>query len=133
MAYIDKHPAVTRENVIRHFQGKLVSVIEGDVFDVAVDLRNSSPTFGKYYGIHLSSEKHNMFYVPEGFAHGFAVISESATFCYKCTDVYHPEDEDGIRWNDPTIAVKWPDFDSEPLLSEKDTKSPFFEPAKKYF
>lgn len=140
MNFVQDNMSRSKRGVLRglhfqktHPQGKLVSVIEGEVFDVAVDLRNSSPTFGKYHGVLLSAEKHNMFYVPEGFAHGFVVISDSATFCYKCTDVYHPEDEGGIRWNDPTVAVKWPDFGSEPLLSEKDTKSPFFEPAKKYF
>lgn len=117
----------------KHPQGKLVSVIEGEVFDVAVDLRNESKTFGKYYGVFLSSEKHNMFYVPEGFAHGFAVISEAATFSYKCTDIYHPEDEDGIRWNDPTISIEWPVFEAEPLLSLKDTKSAFFDSTRKYF
>ena len=117
----------------KHPQGKLVSVVEGQVFDVAVDLRTSSPTFGNWHGVTLSAEKHNMFYVPEGFAHGFVVISPSATFCYKCTDVYHPEDEDGIRWNDPTVAVKWPELKSEPLLSAKDTASAFFDKNKKYF
>ena len=117
----------------KHPQGKLVSVVEGEVFDVAVDLRKKSPTFGKYYSVVLSSEKHNMFYIPEGFAHGFAVLTESATFCYKCTDVYHPEDEYIIRWNDPTIDIKWPDFDSAPLLSPKDTQAPFFDPTQSYF
>lgn len=117
----------------KHPQGKLVSVVEGQVFDVAVDLRTSSPTFGNWHGVTLSAEKHNMFYVPEGFAHGFVVISPYATFCYKCTDVYHPEDEDGIRWNDPTVAVKWPELKSEPLLSAKDTASAFFDKNKKYF
>lgn len=117
----------------KHPQGKLVSVVEGTVFDVAVDLRNDSATFGSWYGVTLSAEKHNMFYVPEGFAHGFAVLSKEATFTYKCTDVYHPEDEGGIRWNDPSINVAWPTLDCAPLLSEKDTKQPFFDRETRYF
>ena len=116
-----------------HPQGKLVSAVQGEVFDVAVDLRADSPTFGKYYSVILSAEKHNMFYVPQGFAHGFVVISETALFAYKCTDFYHPEDEAGINWNDEQIGIKWPELSCPPLLSEKDKKHPAFDRSKKYF
>ena len=108
---------------IKHPQGKLVRVIKGRVFDVAVDLRGGSATYGKWHGVELSEENKKMFYVPEGFAHGFLVLSEEAEFCYKCTDFYHPGDEGGIAWDDPEIGVKWP---LEPglqlILSERDKK-----------
>ena len=91
----------------KHPQGKLVRAVNGRVFDVAVDLRNGSPTFGKWHGVVLDGEKQNEFYIPEGFAHGFYVLTESAVFAYKCTDFYHPEDEGGIAWNDPIVAVDW--------------------------
>lgn len=111
----------------KHPQGKLVRVIRGKVFDVAVDLRKGSPTFGKWYGIILSDENHLMFYIPEGFAHGFLVLSEEADFFYKCTDFYYPEYDAGIIWNEPDIGIKWP-FEEygikEPILSEKDSKLP---------
>jgi dTDP-4-dehydrorhamnose 3,5-epimerase len=89
-------------------QGKLVRVIKGLVFDVAVDLREGSETYGKWYGVELSAENHKQFYIPKGFAHGFLVLSDGAEFCYKCTDFYHPGDEGGIAWNDPEIGVVWP-------------------------
>lgn len=107
-----------------HPQGKLVRVIEGEVFDVAVDIRPGSKTFGKWHGVNLSGVKNNMFYVPEGIAHGFLVISEMAIFSYKCTDFYHPEDEGGLIWNDPSIGIKWPDLGMTYNLSDKDTKHP---------
>ena len=97
--------------------------IEGEVFDVAVDLRKGSPTYGKWAGIVLSEENHKQFMIPRGFAHGFLVLSEYATFCYKCDEVYHPEDEGGIIWNDPDIGIEWP-FTEGIQLSEKDTKHP---------
>jgi dTDP-4-dehydrorhamnose 3,5-epimerase len=108
----------------RHPQGKLVRVIEGAVFDVAVDIRPASPSRGKWHGVILSGEKRNQFYIPEGFAHGFLVLSDTARFSYKCTDFYHPEDECGIVWNDPTLGIDWPDvgFLKDYLLSEKDKK-----------
>lgn len=106
-----------------HPQGKLVRVIEGEVFDVAVDLRKSSATFGKWFGIRLSAENKKQLYVPEGFAHGFLVTSESATFVYKCTRLYDPTDEGGILWNDPRIGVAWPSDGIDILLSEKDKKN----------
>ncbi|MFO0829777.1 MAG: dTDP-4-dehydrorhamnose 3,5-epimerase [Phycisphaerales bacterium] len=106
---------------LRHPQGKLVRVTQGEVFDVAVDLRRSSPTFGKWVGATLSAENFRAMYVPPGFAHGFLVTSESADFQYKCTDVYAPEWERTIAWNDPTLAIPWPLAPgSEPTLSEKD-------------
>ena len=93
---------------IDHPQGKLVRVIRGSVFDVAVDLRKGSETYGKWYGIELSAENHRQFYISEGFAHGFLVLSDLAEFCYKCTDFYHPGDEGGLAWNDPQIGIEWP-------------------------
>jgi dTDP-4-dehydrorhamnose 3,5-epimerase len=111
-----------------HPQGKLVRVIEGEVFDVAVDIRPGSSTRGKWYGVTLSGKKQNQFYISPGFAHGFLVLSETAVFAYKCTDFYYPEDEGGIVWNDPVIGIKWPDLDMEYILSEKDKKLPLFEP-----
>lgn len=101
-------------------QGKLVWVIEGEVFDVAVDLRRSSPTFGRWHGLNLSSENRLQFYIPPGFAHGFAVLSPRAIFAYKCTEFYSPADELTLQWNDPDVGVPWP-F-SDPILSEKDQR-----------
>jgi len=92
-----------------HPQGKLVRVIRGRVFDVAVDLRRGSETYGKWFGVELSEENHLQFYISEGFAHGFLVLSDYAEFCYKCTDFYHPGDEGGLAWNDPAIGVDWPE------------------------
>ena len=105
-----------------HTQGKLVRVTHGEVFDVAVDVRPGSATYGQWEGVILSSEKKNMFYIPEGFAHGFLVLSDTAEFVYKCTDVYDPTSEGGIPWNDPTIAVEWPKIDVPYKTSEKDEK-----------
>lgn len=106
---------------INHPQSKLVRVLEGKVFDVAVDLRPGSATFGKWEGVELSAENHRQLFIPRGFAHGFYVMSESAIFAYKCDDVYHPNDEGGLPWNDPDIAVDWPLVEGVPLnLSEKD-------------
>ena len=109
-----------------HPQGKLVRVIEGEVFDVAVDLRHSSPTKGQWHGVILSSDKHNQFFIPPGFAHGFLVLSEKAVFTYKCTDFYYSNDECGIIWNDPEIGIKWPDIGMEYILSDKDKNLPRF-------
>ncbi len=93
---------------INHPQGKLVRVIKGRVFDVAVDLRKGSATYGQWFGVELSEENKKQFYISEGFAHGFLVLSDVAEFCYKCTDFYHPGDEGGLAWNDPTIGIEWP-------------------------
>lgn len=101
-------------------QGKLVSVLEGEVFDVAVDVRVGSPTFGRWVGEYLSAENHRQLYVPAGFAHGFVVTSEDALFSYKCTEYYHPETERSVRWDDPRIGVAWPDVGVPFELSAKD-------------
>ncbi|SEO72052.1 dTDP-4-dehydrorhamnose 3,5-epimerase [Propionispora vibrioides] len=103
-------------------QGKLVSVIQGEVFDVAVDIRAGSPTFGQWEGVHLSDENHRQLWVPAGFAHGFCVLSDTAYFMYKCTDVYNPLTERGILWNDPDIGIAWPL--QEVILSDKDKVYP---------
>lgn len=105
-----------------HPQGKLVSVLEGEVFDVAVDIRRGSPTFGQWAGVMLTAENHRHFWIPEGFAHGFCVVSDFATFSYQCTDLYDAKADGGIRWNDPAIGIDWPI--SSPLLSDKDSKAP---------
>ena len=109
-----------------HTQGKLVRVTRGEVFDVAVDVRPGSETFGQWVGVTLSAEKKNMFYIPEGFAHGFLVLSDTAEFVYKCTDVYDPSSEGGIPWNDPDIAVDWPKLDCEYKTSSKDSMHELF-------
>ncbi len=108
---------------LRHPQGKLVSVLRGAVLDVAVDIRRGSPTFGGFVAVELSEENRKQFFVPEGFAHGFRVLSDSADFCYKCTDFYAPGDEYGVRWNDPDIGVPWGDVPS-PVVSPKDLQLP---------
>jgi len=100
-------------------QGKLVQVLEGSVYDVAVDIRPDSPAFGRWYGITLTAEEHNQMYIPPGFAHGFYVMSAAALFHYKCTDYYSPSTEGGIAWNDPDIGIQWP-LSGAPVLSEKD-------------
>ena len=110
---------------VKSTQGKLVRVTEGEVFDVAVDLRRSSPTFGKWVGERLSAENKRMFWVPEGFAHGFVVLSERAVFHYLCTAPYKREDDAGVRWNDAGLAIDW--SVSEPLLSDKDAGLPFLD------
>ncbi len=106
----------------QHPQTKLVRVIKGEVFDVAVDIRPGSKTYGKYHGEILSEENKKQFLIPAGFAHGFLVLSDMAEFCYKCDDFYHPEDEGGIAWNDPNIGIEWPLEGLELILSEKDRK-----------
>ena len=103
-------------------QGKLVSVLEGEVYDVAVDIRHGSPTFGQSIGVMLTAENHRHFWIPEGFAHGFCVLSEFATFTYQCTALYDRAADAGIRWNDADLGIDWPL--SEPLLSDKDTRAP---------
>ena len=115
MVFVQDNQSMSIKGVLRglHFQkqypqGKLVRVIRGEVFDVAVDLRKGSATYGKWYGILLSAENKKQFYISEGFAHGFLVLSDEAEFCYKVTDFYHPGDEGGMAWNDPEIGIKWP-------------------------
>ena len=137
--FVQDNQSKSRKGVLRglHYQlhypqAKLVRVISGEVFDVAVDLRKDSPTYGKWVGVVLSSENKKMFMIPRCFAHGFVVLSETAEFVYKCDEVYHPEDEGGIMWNDPDIGVVWP-YDGEPLLSEKDKKHPLLRESKVSF
>lgn len=114
---------------IHHPQSKLVRVVEGAVFDVAVDLRQGSATYGKWVGVELSAENRKQLFIPQGFAHGFLVLSERAVFCYKCDDFYHPNDEGGLMWNDTTIGIRWPAMEGDEVfnegmivLSEKDKK-----------
>ena len=114
---------------IKHPQGKLVRVIQGEVFDVAVDLRKNSPTFGHWVGEHLSAENKRQLWIPEGFAHGFVVLSEAAEFLYKTTDYYAPQHERCIRWDDPELSIRWPDG-IEPMLSDKDAQGQLFSAAE---
>lgn len=116
----------------KHPQAKCVRVLEGEVFDVAVDLRKNSPTYGKYVGVVLSENNKRIFMIPRGFAHGFLVLSDFATFAYKCDDFYHPEDEGGIMWDDPDINIQWPSTD-DIVLSEKDSRHPYLKEIKVEF
>lgn len=130
MVFVQDNQSMSTRGVLRglHFQkqfpqGKLVRVVRGKVFDVAVDLRSDSKTYGKWFGVELSAENMKQFYIPEGFAHGFLVLSDEAEFCYKCTDFYHPGDEGGLAWNDPEIGVEWPlEEGVDLIISEKDQK-----------
>lgn len=130
MTFVQDNQSMSVKGVLRglhfqkeHPQGKLVRVIRGEVYDVAVDLRKNSKTFGKYFGVVLSAENKKQFYIPEGFAHGFLVLSDEAEFAYKCTDFYRPGDEGGLLWNDENIGIKWPiSSDMELNISEKDGK-----------
>ncbi len=130
--FVQDNQSASRKGVIRglHFQkefpqDKLVRVISGEVFDVAVDMRKGSPTYGKWFGIRLSAQNKKMFFIPKNFAHGFLVLSDYAEFTYKCTELYHPDDEGGIIYNDPDIGIEWPIEDGmELVFSEKDKKWP---------
>lgn len=142
MKFVQDNQSCSKKNILRglhfqknHPQGKLVRVLSGKVFDVAVDLRNDSKTFGMYCGLILDSEIQNQFYIPEGFAHGFYVLSESAIFSYKCTDFYYPDDEDGLLWNDENLKIQWPTIDKifNPVVAEKDKLYPAFDKNKIYF
>ena len=115
VTFVQDNHSRSRRGVLRglHYQmiqmqGKLVSVTRGEVFDVAVDIRKGSATFGQWYGTHLNDENHRQMYVPPGYAHGFCVLSETVDFIYKCTDYYHPQSEKGVLWNDPEIGIEWP-------------------------
>ena len=137
MVFVQDNQSKSGKGVLRglHYQinypqGKLVRVIKGEVYDVAVDIREGSPTYGKYHGVILSAENNKQFYISPGFAHGFLVLSDEAEFCYKCTDFYHQGDEAGIAWNDPDIAIEWPEVDCEILLSEKDRNQPLLKNRK---
>ena len=156
MVFVQDNQSMSVKGVLRglHYQkqfpqGKLVRVIKGKVFDVAVDLRTHSETYGKWFGVELSEENKKQFYIPQGFAHGFLVLSDVAEFCYKCTDFYHPGDEGGMAWNDPEIGIEWPEVtgeykgtasaegyclkDGTPLnLSEKDQKWEGFKDTFKF-
>ena len=117
MVFVQDNQSMSVKGVLRglHFQkqypqGKLVRVCKGRVFDVAVDLREGSATYGQWYGVELTEENKKLFYISPGFAHGFLVLSDTAEFCYKCTDFYHPGDEGGLAWNDPTIGIRWPEL-----------------------
>ena len=136
--FVQDNQSFSRKNVIRglHFQkkypqGKLVRVLSGAGYDVAVDLRPGSKTFGKWFGVELSSRNRLQLYIPEGFAHGFQAFSDGATFAYKCTRYYEPEDEGGIRWDDPEIGIVWQlEAGVSPILSEKDSRLPWFKDVK---
>ena len=136
--FVQDNHSMSRKNVLRglhyqiqHPQGKLVRVIYGNVFDVAVDIRRSSPTFGKWFGEYLNAENKKMMWVPPGFAHGFLVLSDVAEFLYKTTDYWAPKYERCIQWNDPDLNVQWPITD-QPLVSEKDEQGVFFKDAEVY-
>lgn len=130
ITFVQDNQSMSSKGVLRglHFQkefpqAKLVRVIKGSVFDVAVDIRKGSRTFGKWYGIELTEENKKQFLIPKGFAHGFLVLSDRAEFCYKCDEFYHPDDEGGIAWNDLEIGIRWPKSEGAKLtLSEKDKK-----------
>ena len=134
--FVQDNESMSSKGVLRglHFQinfsqAKLVRCLKGKVYDVAVDIRKDSPTYGKYYGIELTEDNHKMFYIPKNFAHGFLVLSDVAIFTYKVTDFYHPNDEGGIMYNDPDLNINWPipnDPDFKILLSDKDKVHPFF-------
>lgn len=135
MPFVQDNLSASKKGIVRglHFQkkypqGKLVSVSLGEVFDVIVDIRPESKTFGCWYGAVLTQDNQYQMWIPPGMAHGFAVLSDCAHFHYKCTDVYHPEDEGAIRWNDPVIGIEWPlgDFAGAPVVSAKDAAAPFF-------
>ena len=138
--FVQENHSMSRKGILRglHYQmqqtqGKLVRVVRGTVFDVAVDMRQSSPTFGQWVGVELSADNKRQLWVPEGFAHGFYVMSDEAEFVYKCTDYYHPESERSLRWDDPTVAIDWPLVDGEtPSLSEKDAKGDEWAQAEKF-
>ena len=141
MNFVQDNQSCSTKGVLRglHYQkqfpqGKLVRVIKGKVFDVAVDLRTHSETYGKWFGVELSEENKKQFYIPEGFAHGFLVLSDVAEFCYKCTDVYDPTSEGGIPYDDPTVNVQWPDCGCAHKTSAKDKEhTPFAEQTFDYF
>ncbi|WP_027331172.1 dTDP-4-dehydrorhamnose 3,5-epimerase [Marinimicrobium agarilyticum] len=134
VTFVQDNHSKSRRGILRglHYQepqpqGKLVRVVSGEVFDVAVDIRRDSPSFGQWVGCYLSTDNRRQMWVPEGFAHGFLVMSDSAEFVYKCTNYYHPESEQSIRWDDPTLGIEWPvERAGDVLLSEKDRTAPIF-------
>lgn len=133
ITFVQDNQSMSTKGVLRglhfqkqHPQTKLVRVVRGEVFDVAVDIREGSNTFGKWFGVRLSAENKKQFLIPRGFAHGFLVLSDEAEFCYKCDDFYYPNDESGIAWNDPEIGIEWPDVNYPLKRSEKDNEWPTF-------
>ena len=138
--FVQDNQSMSKRGVLRglHYQkqfpqDKLVRVIKGEVFDVGVDLRADSETYGKWFGVILSAENKKQLFLPKGFAHGFLVLSDEAEFCYKCTDFYHPGDEGGLMWNDPDIAVEWPLQEGvELIISEKDKNNLSFKDTFKF-
>lgn len=136
--FVQENQSLSKRNILRglHYQikqpqGKLVRVTRGAVFDVAVDLRKTSPTFKQWVGVELSAENKRQLWVPEGFAHGFYVLSEEAEFVYKCTNFYAPEYDRNVIWNDPEVGIEWP-LDAEPQLSDKDREAPLLHAAEVY-
>lgn len=130
-SFVQDNQSRSRKGVLRglhfqkqHPQAKLVRVLNGEVFDVAVDLREGSPTYGKWIGVSLSGDNHKQLMIPRGFAHGFLVLSDTAEFAYKCDDFYYPDDEGGIMYNDDDIGIEWPEVEGELILSDKDLKHP---------
>lgn len=138
--FVQDNHSKSKQGILRglHYQmqqtqGKLVRVVQGEVFDVAVDMRKTSPTFGQWVGEVLSAQNKKQLWVPEGFAHGFYVMSDTAEFVYKCTDYYAPEHDRSLKWDDPTVGIKWPLVNGEsPLLSEKDEAGKSFQDADKF-
>lgn len=137
--FVQDNHSYSEQNILRglHYQikrpqGKLVRVVRGEVFDLALDLRQSSSSFGRWIGKYLSSENKHILWIPPGFAHGFYVTSQKADLIYKCTDFYSPQDERCIRWNDPVLAIDWPLMEKEPLVSSKDAAGDFFREAECY-
>lgn len=135
--FVQDNQSSSKKGVLRglhfqkiHPQAKLVRVLKGEVFDVAVDLRDGSPTYGEWVGARLSGENKKQLMIPRGFAHGFLVLSDMAEFAYKCDDFYHPEEEGGLMYNDAEISIEWPEIDCEYTLSEKDQKHPTLKEAK---
>lgn len=136
--FVQENESLSKRDVVRglHYQlppyaqAKLVRVVRGEVWDVAVDMRRSSPTFGAYVAVTLSAENRRQLYIPEGFAHGFVALSEEAVLQYKCSAYYHPEAEGGVAWNDPTLAIAWPIAPDEVCLSPKDQQHPLLADAK---
>lgn len=137
--FVQDNQSSSKKGVLRglHFQnppyaqGKLVRVLSGSVWDVAVDIRKDSPTYGKYYALELNDRNNLMFYLPSGFAHGFYALEDNSVFSYKCTNYYHKDSEDGILWNDPTLKINWPD--NQPILSDKDKLLKHFSDFKSMF
>ncbi len=136
--WVQDNHSKSRQDVVRgmhyqvspHSQGKLVRCVVGAIFDVAVDIRASSPTFGDWLGMELSAENRLQLWIPGGFAHGFMTLSDTAEVLYKATAIYAPEAERSIRWNDPSIGIEWPPFDNQPILSSKDSEAPLLESAE---